>query len=262
MTKGGADTHVTILGSGTCVPSLKRSACSVLIETGMAVILIDAGPGTIRRLLRVDKTIFDITHILFSHFHPDHTAELVPLIFATKYPNTDRRQTPLTLIAGKGLTTFLKKLKSVYNNWLDLPSGMLKTIEMDNSQFDSRTFSDFVLETAPVEHNPESIAYRINSYENKSIVYSGDTDFCDSLIQLAHQTDVFICESSHPDHLKVPGHLSPSVAGEIAVRASAGRLILTHFYPECDQADILKECRQAYSGPLALAEDLMRINLK
>ncbi|MDJ0830336.1 MAG: ribonuclease Z [Desulfobacterales bacterium] len=262
MTKGGADTHVTILGSGTCVPSLKRSACSVLIETGMAVILIDAGPGTIRRLLHANKTIFDITHILFSHFHPDHTAELVPLLFATKYPNSDRRQTPLTIIAGNGLNTFLKNLMSAYNNWLDLPRGILNTIEMDTTRFDSRTFSDFHLETTPVKHNPESIAYRINSHQHKSIVYSGDTDFCESLVQLAQETDVFICESSHPDHLKVPGHLSPSVAGEIAVRASAGRLILTHFYPECDQADILKECRQAYSGPLALAEDLMRINLK
>jgi len=42
---------VTILGSGTCVPSLRRSSCSVLIEVGASKLLFDMGAGTMRRLL-------------------------------------------------------------------------------------------------------------------------------------------------------------------------------------------------------------------
>ncbi len=49
---------VTILGSGTCVPSLKRSSCSVLMEIGERRLLFDSGPGTMRRLLEAETSIF------------------------------------------------------------------------------------------------------------------------------------------------------------------------------------------------------------
>jgi len=63
---------VTILGSGTCVPSLTRSAYSVLMQTGNNKLLFDAGPGTMGRLLEAGVTIYDITHIFFSHLHPSN----------------------------------------------------------------------------------------------------------------------------------------------------------------------------------------------
>ena len=59
---------VTILGSGTCVPSLKRSSCAVLIEIGETRLLFDSGPGTMHRLLGVGVEIFDIDVIFYSHF--------------------------------------------------------------------------------------------------------------------------------------------------------------------------------------------------
>ena len=68
---------ITLLGSGTCVPSLSRSSCSILLETRGNRILFDAGAGTIRRLLEAGTTIFDISYIFLSHFHPDHSAEIV-----------------------------------------------------------------------------------------------------------------------------------------------------------------------------------------
>ena len=91
---------VTILGSGTCVPRLSRSASSMLVETGKAKILVDLGPGTMRRLLEYGLTIFDLTHIFLTHFHPDHTSELVPLLFATKYPDGAARTRQLTIAGG------------------------------------------------------------------------------------------------------------------------------------------------------------------
>ena len=95
MTKK-TDIKATILGSGTCVPSLERSSCSVLLELESARIVMDLGPGTMRRLLEAGVEIFDVTHVFISHFHPDHTGELVPFIFSCKYPNIERRKKPLT----------------------------------------------------------------------------------------------------------------------------------------------------------------------
>ncbi|HDL07293.1 MAG TPA: ribonuclease Z, partial [Desulfobacteraceae bacterium] len=119
MVFSNTDIAVTILGSGTCVPSLKRSSCSVLVETGGSKLLFDSGPGTIRRLLEAETTIFEISFIFYSHFHPDHTGELVPFLFATKYPYEDRRPIPLTIAAGKGFSNFFEKLKMVYGNWIE-----------------------------------------------------------------------------------------------------------------------------------------------
>jgi len=93
-----SDITVTILGSGTCVPSLKRGSCSVMMDVGGAKLLFDSGPGTMRQLLKTNTTIFDIDYVFYSHFHPDHTAEFVPLLFATKYPNVNQRLKPLILI--------------------------------------------------------------------------------------------------------------------------------------------------------------------
>ena len=252
---------VTILGSGTCVPSLRRSSCSVLMQIGTTRLLFDSGPGTMRRLLEAETTIFDLDFIFYSHFHPDHCAELVPLIFATKYPDQNRRQLPLTVIAGKGLTEFFAGLKAVYGEWIELAEGRLTTIELDNRSNDSRSFKDFTIESAPVEHNPESIAYRVSSVHGGSVVYSGDTDYSENLIELAKGADLLICESAMPDSLQVKGHLTPSMAGQIASRAGVGKLVLTHFYPDCDDIDIKQECRKTYRGPLLLAEDLMEMEV-
>ncbi|MGD9180853.1 MAG: MBL fold metallo-hydrolase [Desulfobacterales bacterium] len=45
------------------------------MQVGASRLLFDSGPGTMRRLLEVQTTIFEITHIFYSHFHPDHTGE-------------------------------------------------------------------------------------------------------------------------------------------------------------------------------------------
>ena len=54
---------VTVLGSGTCVPSLERSSCSVMLEVEGTILLFDSGPGTMRRLLRTNTTIFEVDYI-------------------------------------------------------------------------------------------------------------------------------------------------------------------------------------------------------
>ena len=249
---------LTILGSGTCVPSLRRSSCSFVIETDDKELLFDIGAGTIRRLLEADIAINKITHIFLSHLHPDHTGELISFLFSSKYPKLLRNNNPLTIIAGKGFKKFFDGLRNVYGNWIEFDPGLLSIVEMDTSCEDQLSINDLVIRTIPVKHTEESIAYRIEK-NGKSITYSGDTDTCDSLITLAEGTDIFICESAMPDDLKVDNHLSPSSAGIIAKKAGVKKMILTHFYPECDKTDIAKECRRTYDGELVLAEDLMTL---
>jgi ribonuclease BN (tRNA processing enzyme) len=233
-----------------------------LVHFGQEKILLDAGPGTLHRLLEARTTIFDISHVFLSHFHPDHSAELVPFLFATKYPDVAQRRFPLKIVAGKGLLEFYAGLKRVYGDWVSLPPGLLEVVEMDNGAPDTRRFEGFTASSMPMAHNPESIGFRIETPSGVSVVYSGDTDDTENLVTLAKGADLFICESALPDELKVRGHLTPSLAGQAAKRAGVSMLVLTHFYPECDRADIEKQCRKTYAGPLKIAEDLMGVTIK
>jgi ribonuclease BN (tRNA processing enzyme) len=253
---------VTILGSGTCVPRLDRCASAVLIEIDSVKILIDLGPGTLHRLLQAGVTIFDLTHIFISHFHPDHTAELVPLIFATKYPDGSRRHGRLNVFGGTGFKQFYQGLQSAYGNWIVLPQEQLSLHEIDT--LDGEVFHlDRVQITArPMNHRPESLGYRIQTPEGRSMVYSGDTDTCPALVDLAHQTDLFICESAFPDELRTTGHLTPSLAAGMAHAAQVKHLVLTHLYPPCDEVDIAKQAASVYKGPVTVARDLMTFVLE
>lgn len=251
-------TTVTILGSGTCVPSLKRSSAAILVRSGPARILVDVGDGTLHRLVAAGETVFSITHLVLTHFHPDHSGALPAFLFANKYPAIQRR-VPLQLVGGPGLGRFFGALTAAWGHWLQLPEELFSLVELTAAGEDRLSAAGFTLRACPVVHNPESLAYRITGADGAAVVYSGDTDPCDALVDLARDADLFICEASLPDGQKVPGHLTPSLAGRLAARAGVGHLVLTHLYPPCDRVDIAAQCRRTWSGPLTVARDLMRI---
>lgn len=255
------ESRITILGSGTCVPSLVRNPCSLLMQTGGENLLFDCGPGTMRRLLEIEVSIFEISHLFLSHFHPDHSGELASFLFALKYPEPSPQTRPLTIVAGQGFLSFFERLKTVYGDWIVLPPDLFAVIELDTRHAARHVFPHFTASSVPVAHRPESLAYRIVDTNGKSLVYSGDTDVCDSLTTIAARADLMICESAFPDDRKVEGHLTPSLAGKIAQAAAVKRLVLTHFYPECETADIENQCRSTYNGTIVLAQDLMTLTL-
>jgi ribonuclease BN (tRNA processing enzyme) len=219
---------------------------------------VDVGDGTLHRLLAAGETVYSITHLLLTHFHPDHSGALPAFLFANKYPAIQRR-VPLQLVGGPALEHFLDALTAAWGHWLQLPPDLFSLEEISVPVENDINAAGVVLRACPVAHNPESLAYRITGADGVSVVYSGDTDTCDALVDLARGADVFICEASLPDEQKVPGHLTPSLAGRLAARAAVGHLVLTHLYPACDAVDMVAQCRRTWKGPLTVAEDLMQI---
>jgi len=106
-----------------------------------------------------------------------------------------------------------------------------------------------------------SIGFRIESHDNKTLTYSGDTDYCDGIIRLARKVNTLILECSFPDDQKVEGHLTPQLCARIACESQCERLILSHFYPVCDTSmkennkDLLKKLKNIYNGDIIFAED-------
>lgn len=247
---------ITILGSGTCVPSLERSASCIWVRSGNTRILIDAGIGCTRRLLEAGGHIKDLDGIFLTHFHPDHSAELVPILFSLKYSGfiADKK---ITLTGGYGFKSFCLGLSGVYGKWIDC-SGYLDIKELKPQSFE---FGDFVIETFHVEHRPESLAYKITDKSGHSFVFSGDMDLTSGFEDFCKGTDILIMEASTPDNMKVKGHITPFIAAETAGASGCKKLILTHFYPQCDVKDFLDNARKIYKEEIILAKDLMEIRL-
>jgi len=234
----------------------------VLLEIAGIKILFDVGAGTIRRLLEAGTSIDQVTAILISHLHPDHTGELASFLFSAKNVSSLARTAPLTIGAGKGFRSFHSRLVDAFDGQIALGPHTMAIKEFDTDKQDTLELSSSItIRSMPLSHANESIGYRVAGTSNRAVVYTGDTDACDNLVSLAWNADLMVCESSFPDEMKVKGHLTPSLAGEIATRANVGKLVLTHFYPQCDATDMVKQCRETYSGCLLLAEDLMEITL-
>ena len=250
-------TELTILGSGTGVPSLKRGSPGLLVGTEASRMLIDSGPGTLRRMLEIGLTYHDIDLLLYTHIHPDHVSDLVPFLFASKYSDLPRKR-DLLCLGGPGFKRYFNKIKKVYGTWIVSQSYRFTIKELLRRPL---IFQDVKIYAKPMAHLPESVGYRIEPKGGRSLAISGDTDYCGNVVELASGVDLLVLECSYPNDNKVEGHLTPSLAGRIGMESRCKRLLLIHFYPECDRSDILKEVREVYSGEIILGEDLMRIEI-
>ncbi len=251
--------EVIILGSGTCVPSVRRAGPAACVRTEGMTILVDSSAGTLRQLARAGIDYADIDMILYTHLHPDHVGEFVPFLFATKYAPGYSRKRPVMILAAEGFRTFYNSLQSAFGEWIVPAGGMLEINEISTAMNCAMQIPPLTIRTAHVKHTPMSLAYRIEDSHGHSVVFSGDTDFCNEITDLAAGTDLLVLECAAPENAKVKGHLIPSEAGRIASSAQARKLALTHFYPECDKSDLVTPCRNEYSGPIILADDLMRL---
>jgi len=253
--------ELTIIGSGTTIPLAYRGSPSLMISIDGDHILFDMGPGTVRQLARTGLNISSISHIFFTHFHPDHISDLVHFLFTKKSPSIPQRDEPVMVSGPHGLGRFIHRLQEAYAPHLDLPSGIIEIGELGTNGKFVNNYKKFKIITAPVKHASESIAYRLETRKGRSIVYSGDTAFCDEIVELSRGADLLILEASFPDGQDVPGHLTPSRAGHIAALANVKRLLLTHLYPECLETDIASQCRIHYAGDLTIGTDLLQVRL-
>ncbi|MDH5762405.1 MAG: MBL fold metallo-hydrolase [Nitrospinota bacterium] len=247
---------LTVLGSGTAVPDLQRNSAGYLLEANENRFLIDFGYGNLHQLLRLGVTYHDIDRIFFTHHHPDHMCDLIPFLFASKYP-LDPRTRNLQIVAGTGFAEYYGRMEKAFNHWLTPESYQVQIIEMDAETFE---FDGLEVTSGRVQHIEMSRGFRF-TYKGKSIVFSGDTDICEGIVNLARGADLLVLECSTPDDMKVEKHLTPQLCGKIAQEAGCKTLLLSHFYPPCHMDAVRVSCSQNYSGQLILAEDLTVIDL-
>ncbi|MBM4293280.1 MAG: ribonuclease Z [Deltaproteobacteria bacterium] len=250
--------ELLVIGSGTGVPSLRRGAPALAVKAAEKLILLDLGSGALRSMLKYGLDFNQVDIIALSHFHPDHVGDLVPFLFATRYSLGYTRKEPFTLLAARGFTDFYAGLSMAYGDWVKAPPGLMELRELPTDGPSEISWPGLVIRSAPPNHIESSLAYRLEA-EGVSLVYSGDTDESDSLVDLANGADLLVLEAANP--FKVPGHLTPQEAGRLAARAGVKRLVLTHFYPPCDEVDVAALAGQEFPGEIIRAEDGLRVQV-
>lgn len=249
--------NLFVLGSGTCIPTVERGPSGLALAFGSHLMLFDGGGGSLRKLPCLGLDFRRVDYLCITHFHPDHVSDFVPFLFAMNYTVDFVRSLPLHVIGPRGLRNFYDQLRGIFGRWIEAQTYPLFFDEAEESLL---SFADFTIETLPMAHSAASVGFRV-MFQGRSLVYSGDTDYCLNIVKLGREADVLILECSFPDERKTAGHLTPSLAGRIAREASCRKLLLTHFYLVFAGHDILKECRQEFSGTIILAEDGMKITV-
>jgi ribonuclease BN (tRNA processing enzyme) len=238
---------LTILGTGTSTPSLKRGSPAYLLIAGKQKILFDVGPSVVRRLLECGYAVTDIDVIVITHFHVDHTADLSTFLFACNY-GKEARTRPLTIIGGPGIRGFYSGLKKIYR-WVAPKSYELSVVSMKRGALQ---FNGITIEAFPVKHNRESIGVKVT--ERKTVAFTGDTAYSKDLVKLASGANLLVAECSFPFRT-VKGHLNLETLDGVVREAKPRRVILTHLDPEWD------DFRGVLHAPYLLGEDGMTVNL-
>ena len=271
--------RVVILGSGTGIPDPKqpRGYAGLYIKVGREHILLDAGPNTLKQLMRVGVTFLDLDRLFLTHFHPDHCLDLVSILFAMRMPavgspaaadtpspagivpaRSPTRTKPFTVYGPRGLKRLYQQLNTAFHRWIEPRTYRLTLKELRPTTL---RLPGYTVQTKRMNHaGGRALGYRLEAH-GKSIAYSGDTDVCREIVELGRNADALILECSMPDDRKVEGHLTPSECGRIAASAACRHLVLTHFYPVVTLAAARRSVRQSFRGRLTLARDLSSLDL-
>jgi phosphoribosyl 1,2-cyclic phosphodiesterase len=176
-----------------------------------------------------------------------------------KYGAQEERNRPLYLTGPEPFERFWSSVTEVWGEWMvgDYPMEVTELSHVCPSPLE---LPGGRLSWAPAEHRPESIAYRLDS-EDGSFVYTGDTEYSESVVELSRGAHTMLIECSFPDESPVPGHLTPGGVARMASEAGVGRVVLTHLYPAAEALDLPAEVGRGYGGEVIVARDGLKFSL-
>jgi ribonuclease BN (tRNA processing enzyme) len=237
--------RLTVLGGCGGWPTARAACSGYLVEHDGFRVLIDPGYATFPRLLEhCDAASVDA--VLVSHGHPDHCADLNPLLRARALG--DRPAPRLTVHAPPDALSAVLAL--------DRPGTLDDAFELrefvPGSAFDAGPFS---VHSWLLPHWMPNAGLRLRA-AGTSLAYTGDTGPSPDLTALARDADLLIAEASYPEHVpddSVPYLSSARQAGRVAATAGAGRLVLTHLMPGTDPDAAVSAAAAGYAGSITVA---------
>lgn len=245
--------RLTVLGGNGGFPAAGGACSGYLIEHDGFRLLVDPGYAIVPRLLEI-MPAEAIDAVLVSHGHPDHVADLNPLLRARAL-----RDDPAPRLPAYALPVALNPVLA-----LDQIRALKDQCEVcDFEAGDAFRIGPFQIETRLLPHSIPNAGVRITG-GGRSITYTGDAAPSDDLVELADSTDLLLAEATYIE--SVPsgniGALNSAVeVGRQAGRSRSGRLMLTHLMPETDREDARAAAARAYTGQIDVATGGMVVDL-
>ncbi|MEV0648967.1 MBL fold metallo-hydrolase [Phytomonospora sp. NPDC050363] len=280
-------TELILLGTGGGPsPKRTRSAPAQAVVVGGRTYVIDCGNGVGRQLRLAGIGLHTIRAVAVTHHHSDHNADLGTLLHLSWCANLS---TPVDVIGPKPLASMMDAFLAFAE--VDIATRMadegrpglaplIRTQEVDKPGI---VFEDerVRITAATVRHPPmNAYAYRIDT-DDRSIVISGDTAPCRSLVELARGADVLVHEVMMTsrigavlgaatngrrlrEHL-IASHTDVGALGAIAAAAGVGTLVLSHFVPgdagigDAEWAAGVDADGSGFEGRVVVGRDLARV---
>ena len=251
--------ELKVLGSGTSVPHPRRASPGFWLDTGNGKVLLDIGPDTPHRMAREQLDWPELDAIWVSHFHLDHFGGLPPFLFSLRWaPQTANRTKPLRLIGPHGLRSLLETINDANNYRLFNQNFPVEVVELKAAEH-FEVAPGLAAKTLKTPHTKESLALHLKDSNQKHLVYTSDTGFTEELSLFGKQADLLLMECSFRRNKPLQTHLELVEAIDLAKEAAPAKLMLTHFYPEWDEYDVVSESNKIWHGEVIEATDGLTI---
>jgi len=237
--------RLTILGGCGAWPDAGQACSGYLVEHNGFRLLVDLGYATVPRLLeRVSADQVDAVFI--SHGHPDHCADLNPLLRARALRDDPPAALPVYSLPG-ALDAVLA---------LDRPGMLTDAYVLHEFTAGSRLdIGPFRAQTRLLPHSLPNAGLRLTAGE-RVLAYTGDTGPSADVVDLARGADLLLAEASYVDQVPEDSRRylsSARQAGRQARDADARHLLLTHLLPGTDTAASQSAARAGYDGEIGIA---------
>ncbi len=282
-----------VLGAGTPTPTPTRFGSAFVLDVEGEKIMFDCGPAATHKLVKAGLWPTEIDHLFFTHHHFDHDIDY-PCFLLCRWDQSIGKENMLQ-VYGPALTERITEAvigedgafshdwkarvyhplsQQVYvNRGGKLPRRPPKVAARDIGPGTVRTNDKWEVTAAPAEHvQPylDSLAYRLDAADGKSIVFTGDTQPCDSVIRLAQGADTMLCmcwddQAVMEKNGEATGQCGTTGAAKMAQEAGVKKLVLVHMGPNISAPENLRkgldDVRKIYTGNLTYAEELMTLEL-
>jgi ribonuclease BN (tRNA processing enzyme) len=266
----GDPVAVQVLGSGAPGFVKDRANTSYLLWVGnQARILVDAGGGAYVRFGQAGAKFSDLSMILISHLHPDHSSDLPGVLWSGR--NTRNDTLPIVGPSGNeaapAFNEFLMRLFDPKSGSWEILSSVVgpgpglkldpRVVDVTKQEPTTVYDRDGIKVTAMgIPHgNLPTLAYRVET-QGVTVVYSSDqTGTNPRFPDFAKDADILVMHLATGVASTNPIQALPAVVGSVAQGANPKRLILSHI-GNFDLDAALADVKKNYSGPLTIGTDL------